>query len=176
MSPTTRTTFVVVAVLSLFVTAASGCSGCRHDKANAVADDGGVPDAAMTIDLAPPGASSLAPMASGSLTKFFPKDGAGGYARVFSGEKQGYAEAKLQKDGKEVALVSITDASRLAFTKARYEGVTEKVGDVPVLKVSDKETTGLVKDRFQVKVFSTSLDHEARKVILASFDLAGLGS
>ena len=39
---------------------------------------------------------------------------------------------------------------------------------------SDKETTALVKDRYQLKIFSTTLDHGARKAILASFDIEGL--
>jgi hypothetical protein len=175
-SPRLTSKLTRLAALSLSALLATGCDGCQNDKARAAAADATTPDASMTISLAPPGASSLAPMTTGFLTKFFPKDGDGGYKRVLSGEKQGYAEAKLEKDGKEVALVSITDATRLAYTKQRFETSTEKIGDLPVLRVNDEETSALVNNRFYVKVYSTKLDHEARKAILASFDLKSLGS
>ena len=44
------------------------------------------------------------------------------------------------------------------------------------MKVGNNQTSVLVKDRFQVKVSSPTLDHEARKAILMTFDLKGLGT
>jgi hypothetical protein len=172
-----------------FALALSGCDSCSNPKetskppsstsgpASGLAKSAIAASAsAVSVSIAPPGAASLAPMPPGALTKFFPKDGAGGYKRVPAGEREGYAEAKLQKDGKEVAILSITDAERLAYMKAKFDGVTEKVGDFPVVKTDDTQTSVLVRDRFQVKVMSNMLDHEARKAILAMFDLAGLGA
>lgn len=113
---------------------------------------------------------------AGTLNKFFPKDGEGGYKRVFTADKEGYAEAKLQKDGKEVAVVSISDAERLAYAKAKFESATDKLEGFPLMTVGKNQSTVLVKNRFQVKVSSPTLEHEARKAILSTFDLKGLGT
>src|SRR5882757_7528771 len=45
----------------------------------------------------------------GSFNRAFPADGVGGYQRVFTQEKDGFAEAKLQKEGKDVAVLAISD-------------------------------------------------------------------
>ena len=45
------------------------------------------------------------------FNKFFPKDG-DGFDRVFVQEKKGFAEAKLNKGGKNVAMLSISDTAR----------------------------------------------------------------
>ena len=45
-----------------------------------------------------------------------------------------------------------------------------------VLKLDGDQTGALVNDRFLVKVSSKTLDHDARKAILATVDLKGLGS
>jgi hypothetical protein len=128
----------------------------------------------VTVTLAPPDAAPAAP--TGSLNKFFPKDGDGGYKRVFSADKEGYAEAKLQKDGKDVATISISDGDRLAAAKGKFEGATEKLEGFPLMTVGKNQSTVLVKDRYQVKVSSQTLDPEARKAVLAMFDLKGLGT
>jgi hypothetical protein len=119
-------------------------------------------------------AATLAP--AGTLNKFFPKDGEGGFKRIFAADKEGYAEAKLQKDGKEVAVLSISDAENLGPAKAKFEGATEKLEGFPLMTVGKNQSTVLVKNRFQVKVSSQTLDHAARKAILSTFDLKGLGT
>lgn len=174
-----------VAMKSLRVLFLSAClvllalplaSGCKKDEPKSTRWD----DAAAAIASAPPAdldaAGAVAPIPAGSLNKYFPKDGDGGYKRVFAADKEGYAEAKLQKDGKEVAIVSIADAERLAYAKAKFDGSTEKLDGFPVMAVGKNQSTVLVKNRFQVKVSSQTLDHEARKAILAMFDLKGLGT
>lgn len=143
---------------------------CKKDEPKSTRWD----DAAAAVSAAP--SSSVPSLPTGSLNKFFPKDGAGGFARVFSADREGYAEAKLQKDGKEVAQLSISDTERLTSAKGKFEGATEKLEGFPMVTVGKNQTTVLVKDRFQVKVSSPTLDHEARKAILATFDLKGLGS
>ncbi|HEU4537302.1 MAG TPA: hypothetical protein VFS00_24450, partial [Polyangiaceae bacterium] len=63
-------------------------------------------DAASSARPAAP--ASGAPAAEGgAFNRFFPADGAEGTKRVFTQEKSGYAEAKLQKDGKDLATLSI---------------------------------------------------------------------
>lgn len=167
--------WTLAVVLAVPAMLASGCSSCSKEESKATVADA-APAPPVTVNLSPAPKASAALMPAGALTKFLPKDGAGGYKRVISGEKEGYVEAKLQKDGKEVAIISITDAERMAYAKARFDGVTEKLLDYPLTKIGDSQSLVLVKDRFQVKVVSTTLDHEARKAILATFDLAGLGT
>lgn len=151
-------------------------SGCKKDEPKSTRWD----DAAAAV--APPqpadadGAAAVPLSPAGTLNKFFPKDGDGGYKRVFAADKEGYAEAKLLKDGKEVAVLSISDAERLAYAKAKFEGATEKLEGFPLMTVGKNQSTILVKNRFQVKVSSQTLEHDARKAILATFDLKGLGT
>ena len=142
------------------------CTACSKDEPKSTRWD----DAAANP--APP--SSVPKTETGSFNRFFPKDGVGGYSRVFTADKAGYAEAKLQKDGKDVATLTVADADEAA--KAKFTSATEKVAGFPVVKLGNNQSTALVKDRFQVKVSSQTLDHEARKKILESFDLGGLGT
>lgn len=118
--------------------------------------------------------ASAPPQAGGALNKFFPADGADGYSRVFTQEKDGFAEAKLKKDGKDVATASIADTRTNDDAKKKFEGVTEKVSGYPVVKVGGNQSSVLVAERYQVKISSATLDHDARKALLAKFDLAGL--
>jgi hypothetical protein len=164
--------FSVLALLS------NGCDSCAASREgpNTSTRSDAATLASVTISVAPADAAGVTPMPVGALSKFFPKDGDDGYKRVLSGEKEGYAEAKLSKDGKEVAILTITDAERLVYAKAKFEGATEKLGDLPVVVTGDTQTSVLVRGRFQVKVQSSVLGPGARKAILAKFDLAGLGA
>jgi hypothetical protein len=146
---------------------------CKNDEPKSTRwNDAAAALASATPTSAP--TTSAAP--SGSLNRFFPKDGDGGYKRVFTADKDGYAEAKLQKDGKDVATISVADSDQLAAAKSKFDGATEKLEGFPVVKVGNNQTSVLVKERYQVKVSSATLDHEARKVVLATFDLKGLGT
>lgn len=149
-------------------------AGCDDKKKSTRWDDAGAA-AASAAEATPASASaSAAPVsAPGTLNKWFPADGANGYKRVFAADKPGYAEAKLQKDGKDVATISINDGVK-PFAKAKFDESTEKLEGFPVMKMGDTQSGVLVKDRYQVKVTSPTLDHEARKGILASFDLKGM--
>ncbi len=146
-------------------------AGCKKDEPKSTRwDEAG----AAPASAAP--SSSAAPIAAGTFNKFFPKDGEGGFKRIYSADKENYAEAKLQKDGKEVAQLSISDTERLPAARDKFDAATEKVDGFPVLKVGNNQTTALINKRYQVKVASPTLDHEARKTILATFDLKGLSS
>lgn len=172
----------LLGALALSLAFATGCNGCKKDEPKSTRWD----DAAAAATAAPaattasggPGLRTaeptLPPIPAGAFNKFFPKDGAGGNKRVFAADKEGFAEAKLQKDGKEIAVLAISDAQKLAFAKAKFGNATEKIDGFPVTTVGNNQTSALVKDRYQVKVTSQTLDHEARKAILATFDLKGL--
>ncbi len=133
-------------------------------------------DQAATAKL--PAAASGAPEArpGSAFNTFFPADGVEGTSRVFSQEKAGFAEAKLKQDGKEIAVLSISDAVNDPDVKAKFASATDKLEGMPLVTVGKNQSALLVKDRYQVKVSSPSLDAEARKAWLGRFNLSGLGS
>jgi hypothetical protein len=120
-------------------------------------------------------ASDAPPVKAGAtFNAFFPADGAEGMKRVFSQEKAGFVEAKLSKDGKQIAVLTISDTTTEPDAKKKFENSTDKVKGHPLVLVGKNQSALLVKDRYQVKVSSTELDADARKAWLERFDLAGL--
>jgi hypothetical protein len=111
------------------------------------------------------------------FNKFFPAD-ADGYDRVFSQEKKGFAEAKLNKGGKNVAMLSINDTSSpgLAAAANKYQKSTEKLGAFPLLVEPIPKSTGVLVKKFQVKVTSKdpSFTADNRITWLKKFNLDGL--
>jgi hypothetical protein len=151
-------------------------AGCKKDVPTAAGADGSTtaPSGVVSVTITPPGASSVARLPNTTLNKFFPKDGDDGYTRIFSANGDGLAEAKLEKGGKEVAGLYILDATRMAFARAKFAESKEQLDGLPVLE-GVAQSSVLVKDRYLVRVSSMTLDHTARKAILAKFDLKGLG-
>lgn len=111
--------------------------------------------------------------AGGDVNKFFPKDG-DGYTRTFTQEKQGFAEAKISKDGKEVATASINDTNATPDAKTKFATAPDKVAGFPLVTVGNNQSAALVANRWQVKISSPALDAAARKQLLERFDLQGL--
>ncbi|MEZ4257767.1 MAG: hypothetical protein R3B36_01785 [Polyangiaceae bacterium] len=161
-----RASWIAVALAACALACAQGCKKDpdRWEKAAASA----------AASAAPIVTASAPPAESKSFNPLFPPDGADGYARVFVSEVDGTAQAKLRKDGKDVATLTITDTRTNAEAKKKFEGATEKVAGHPVMAVGKNQTTALVADRFQVKVSSPTLDHDARKAIIEKFDFGGL--
>jgi hypothetical protein len=108
------------------------------------------------------------------FNKFFPKEEAG-YQRVYTQEKKGFAEAKLKKDGKDLALLSISDTSNLPTAAAKFANSTKKIGGYPAVEVGNTQTAVLV-GKYQVKVLSRSPSFTAsdRADWLEKFNLDGL--
>jgi hypothetical protein len=106
------------------------------------------------------------------FNKFFPAGG-NGYERVYTQEKKGTAQAKLKKDGKEVATLTIFDTKSNPTAAAKYQQSTKKVAGYPAVTVGNSQTSLLVNNRYQVTVRSTepSFDREAW---LQKFNLNGL--
>jgi hypothetical protein len=114
-----------------------------------------------------------------SFNKFFPKPG-DGYERVFTQEKKGFAEAKLKKDGKDVAMLAISDAAAdvtagISATK-KFEKSVTKIAGYPAVDVGTTQTAVLVADRYQVKVLSRNpaFAKTDRQAWIQRFDLTGL--
>jgi hypothetical protein len=111
----------------------------------------------------------------GSFNRFFPQ-ASDGYQRVYTQEKQGFAQAKLKKDGKEIAVMSISDTRNNPTAIAKFKESTEEINGYPLVNQGSTGTAVLVGDRFQVKVLSRdpSFTQSDRSYWLSKFDLDGL--
>lgn len=111
--------------------------------------------------------------AGGDFNRYFPDSGAG-YERVYSQEKSGFAQAKLKKDGKEIAILSISDAIPSAVDK--FKASSSSIQGYPAVNQGSTGTAILVGDRYQVKIRSkdSNFTKEDREQWLGKFDLRGL--
>lgn len=123
---------------------------------------------------APPAVAKAATQGS-EFNKFFPKAQAG-YDRVYTQEKKGFAEAKLNKDGKNVAMLAVSDTKSLPSAAAKFQSATTKIAGFPSVDLGTTQTSVLVADRYQVKVISKTPDFaKADRVSwIEKFDLKGL--
>lgn len=114
-------------------------------------------------------------VAGSEFNKFFPP-ATEGYQRIFSQEKKGFAEAKLKKDGKEVAVMSISDTINNPTAKNKFANSQKTIKGYPLVEQGTTASAVLVADRFQVKVLSrdSSFTASEREAWLAKFDLDGL--
>ncbi len=111
----------------------------------------------------------------GSFNRYFP-DSSSGYERVYSQEKKGFAEAKLKQEGKEIAILSISDTSNNSSAIAKFKDSGTQIGGYPAVEQGSTGTAVLVGDRYQVKVRSkdSSFSSSDREKWLGKFDLRGL--
>jgi hypothetical protein len=109
------------------------------------------------------------------FNKFFPK-GSDGYERVYTQEKKGFSEAKLKKDGKDVAMLAISDIKNTPSAAAKYQQSTTTIAGYPAATLGTTQTSVLVNNRYQVKVLSREPSFTAsdREAWLQKFDLNGL--
>ncbi|NEP58573.1 MAG: hypothetical protein F6K31_16405 [Symploca sp. SIO2G7] len=109
------------------------------------------------------------------FNKFFPSAGAG-YERVYTQEKKGFAQAKLKKDGKDVAILSINDTTSTPDVAAKYQGSGKQIAGYPAREIGKTQTAILVGDRYQVKVQSRDESFTAsdREAWLKKFNLQGI--
>jgi hypothetical protein len=108
-----------------------------------------------------------------AFNKFFPESGKG-VKVTYTQEKKGFAEAKLELDGKEVATLSISDTVNNPSALEKFESSDDKLDSYPLATVGSKGTAILVADRFQVQVRSEDASFD-RESWLSEFDLDGLG-
>ena len=99
-----------------------------------------------------------------------------GYERVYTQEKKGFAEAKLKKDGQDLAVMAISDIRNTPTAASKFQNSTTQIGGFPAVKQGSTGTAVLVADRYQVKVLSRNPSFTAsdRQVWLEKFDLQGL--
>ncbi|MBX2862759.1 MAG: hypothetical protein KTR27_04325 [Leptolyngbyaceae cyanobacterium MAG.088] len=110
----------------------------------------------------------------GEFNKFFPV--ADGYERVYTQEKEGFAEAKIKQDGNTVAMVSVSDTASNPSAVNKYQNSQRSLAGYPLAEVGSTATSILVADRLQVKVLSRDSEFTPadREAWLEKFDLAGL--
>jgi len=111
----------------------------------------------------------------GSFNQFFPPSG-GGYERVYTQEKKGFAEAKLKQDGKVLAMLAISDISNNPAAANKFQDSKTTIKGFPAVEQGATASAVLVNNRYQVKVLSREPDFDAsdRQAWLAKFDLDGL--
>ncbi len=116
-------------------------------------------------------------VAGGKLNKYFPSS-SGGFDRVFAQEKSGFAEAKLNKGGKNVAMLSINDIAGNPSAGSKFQQSTKQIGGYPAVNQGANITAVLVANRYQVKVQSRDPSFTAsdREAWLSKFNLGGLAS
>ncbi len=109
------------------------------------------------------------------FNRFFPPE-EDGYERIYVQEKKGFAEAKLKKDGKDVAMLAISDTISLPEAAAKFQSSTTEIAGYPALEIGTTQTAILVANRYQVKVLSRDPSFSAsdRRAWIEKFDLAGL--
>lgn len=111
----------------------------------------------------------------GTFNAFFPGD-QGDYTVIPYQEKKGFAEYKLEQDGKTLAMLTISDTTSVPASASKYSAATEAVSGFPAVDQGTTATGVLVNDRYQVKVLSRnpSFTKEDRVAWLQKFDLKGL--
>ena len=111
----------------------------------------------------------------GSFNRYFPDSGSG-YERVYSQEKQGFAQAKLKQDGQEIAILSISDTLNNSSATNKYQDSSKSIQGFPAIEQGKSGTAILVGDRYQVKIRSKDASFSAsdREQWLGKFDLRGL--
>jgi hypothetical protein len=109
------------------------------------------------------------------FNQFFP-EASDPFNVVFLQEKEGFAEAKLEYEGDEVATLAISDTANNPSARDKYGQSTKRLAGYPLVAVGSNGTAILVADRFQVQVRSKAEDFAAedRESWLQEFDLKGL--
>jgi hypothetical protein len=109
------------------------------------------------------------------FNRFFPPAGQG-FERVYTQEKKGFAEAKLKKDGKDLAVMAISDVVNTPGTADKFKAASAQIKGFPAVQQGSTATAVLVADRYQVKVLSRDPSFSAadRETWLGKFNLKGL--
>lgn len=106
------------------------------------------------------------------FNKVFPSS-SGDYERIFTQEKDGFVQAILKQNGKEVAFLTVSDTANNPTAKSDFANVSNQFKGYPIVEKGANTTAMLVGDRYQVKVMSRSADFTPakRQEWLGKFDL-----
>lgn len=164
-SVTTRVLAIFLITILVFVTGCGNQTPSRFEQAQVESTQGSQRNQAVSKDAT----------SGGSFNKFFPNSD-DGYERVYTQEKPGFAEAKLKEDGKEVAMLSISDTISNPSALNKFQNSSDTIDGYPSVQQGSTGTAVLVNDRYQVKVLSRdpSFTESDREEWLEKFDLDGL--
>ena len=179
--PESSVTLTFILIISIFNAAACFSNESNSRWANAQREStSGVPKPALTPQTQQTASSSNParsnkPLPGGSFNKFFPA-ASDGYTTVASQEKEGFAEYKLKKDGKEMAMLSVSDTAANPEAAQKFQGSNRTIGGYPAVEQGSAATAVLVDNRFQVKVLSRSplFTKNDRETWLQKFNLPGI--
>jgi len=109
-----------------------------------------------------------------SFNAALPPDGLAGTRRVFTQEKEGYAEAEYKLEGQTLVTVSVSDTNQNPSARDKFAATTEVVEGYPVVDVGANSTYALVANRYQVRVSSASLGPAERRAWLQAARFSAL--
>lgn len=110
-------------------------------------------------------------VAGSAFNASLPADGFKGHTRVFTQEKQGYAEAEYKLNGETVVTVSVSDTRDNPSARDKFSSAKDKIGGHPAMERGSNSSMVLVNDRFQVRASSKSLSGAERKEWLEATNL-----
>ena len=159
----------------------SGCEGTkapdRWEAADQATREGApVSEAGTSANSQALPADKSGVLEGSEFNKFFPEV-TSPWDIVFKQEKPGFAQASLQRDGTETAVLSISDTRNNAAAADKYKAATDKVDGYPYMPSGSLGSGILVANRFQVQVRSApdkGLSESERKEWLKKVDLIGL--
>ncbi|WP_425615125.1 hypothetical protein NA78x_005022 [Anatilimnocola sp. NA78] len=123
-----------------------------------------------------PHAVSKEAVAGSEFNRFFPQVTAP-WDIVFKQEKTGFAQASLQQNGREVAVLSVSDTANNAEATEKFKDTTKTLGGMPLATIGEQGTAVLVNDRFQVQIRSMDpvFGPAEREEWLTKFNLQAIG-
>lgn len=165
------------------LTAAAFLSGCFNSSPPPPAPTTPPPGQTVTLPsqpAVPSGPPIAAPtgkvVGGGKFNKLFPSDEAG-YNVVYTQEKPGFAQAFLNKNGKKVAVLSVSDIAANPEAINKYASATKKIAGYSAVGVGNNGTAVLVGNRFQVQVRTepgAAFTPQDRETWISKFKLAEL--
>lgn len=111
------------------------------------------------------------------FNRYFPKSG-DGFSVVPAQEKRGFAEHKLNRGGKTMAMLSVNDTVSNPSAAQKFQQSSARISGFPSVEQGQTGTAVLVGDRFQVKALSRdpSFTKQDRAKWIQKFDLNGLAN
>ena len=162
------TTFLLVTLLLVNSLAVAGCTQAppsRFEQAQQESTQGSQRNQTVSKDAE----------SGGSFNQFFP-DASDDFELIYTQEKDGFAQAKLKREGKEMAVLSVFDTISNPDATQKFQDSSQTIDGYPAVQQGSKGTAVLVAERFQVKALSSdpSFAERDRETWLAQFDLNGL--
>ncbi len=115
-------------------------------------------------------------VAGSAFNRFFPQVESP-WDIVFKQEKTGFAQASLQENGREMAVLSVSDTRNNPEAVEKFKDAPQSFAGMPMTKVGDQATALLVNDRFQVQIRSMdpAFGPKEREAWLTKFNLQAIG-